>query len=252
MQKPAELQLQLPGSSITRTPVSVPLGELRFHNREFVRVAGVAALRQRRLALYSSLDARVPMQQLNPSQLWDLWPDVDVWNRDVSAWLNHCVVIDGIYRGPREGPRGTEDGSFELVTRLAAWSEPYRATPRRDSAPDRDPRHLNPAIPPYDDSSVYSLFRGRWPNPELAVLSDRVELTAAGEVTSVSIANLQPALVGLPVSAWPYGRVIRMRTQCLGPVNPDHEILERKVRKNSQIVEETLRVLRISIDGISC
>jgi hypothetical protein len=86
MQKAPDLDrlLQLPGG-YGHPPISVPLGELRFHDREFVRVAGVAAVRDRRLALYSSLDARVPMVQLTPYQLWNLWPDVDAWDRDVSA-----------------------------------------------------------------------------------------------------------------------------------------------------------------------
>lgn len=73
------------------------------------------------------------------------------------------------------------------------------------------------------------------------ILSDRVELTAAGEVTIVSIANLQAALIALPVSAWPYGRVIRMTTQCLLPV--DQGRTQRTVMKNCRIIERTLGVL---------
>ena len=61
MQEPPELQLQLPGSSNPRTPVSVPLGELRFHDREFVRVrvrATTTILARSRCTGSRSIEAR--------------------------------------------------------------------------------------------------------------------------------------------------------------------------------------------------
>src|SRR5262252_8589255 len=95
MQEPPTVLVQLPVAN-HRVPIPVPLGELVFHNREFVRVAGVAAGGpDRRYALYSSLAPRVPVVHFDPRQLWDLWPDMDTWDRDLSAWLHHCVVMDG-------------------------------------------------------------------------------------------------------------------------------------------------------------
>jgi hypothetical protein len=119
--------------------------------------------------------------------------------------------------------------------------------PRRDLARERGPNRLNSGIG-NADASIYTLYRGQWRNPELTVTSDRVELRGAGESTIISVADIEAALVDLPVSAWPYGRVSRVTTQCLFP-SPS-EIAERAVNRNSGIVARTLTALGVLVEAL--
>jgi len=75
---------------------------------------------------------------------------------------------------------------------------------------------LDPRIPAANPA-VYESVRDfkDWRNPILMVYSDRIRLmssaTDGGEKT-VTLDQLRNSLIELPVSAWPYGRVVDLRS----------------------------------------
>jgi hypothetical protein len=84
--------------------------------------------------------------------------------------------------------------------------------------------HLNPAIGPPNPALYRRVQDGRkWRNPIIIVQDDGVEVQAKG-ITGingrkhVSVDELKALLISLPVSAWPYGRVVGQTDQHILPV----------------------------------
>jgi hypothetical protein len=83
----------------------------------------------------------------------------------------------------------------------------------------RDPLHpvgLNPRIGPAVPQKYRAIRDSRdWKNPILIVGRDGVELRTMSVVPGtniVTIADLRQSLIDLPLSAWPYGRVVALQT----------------------------------------
>jgi hypothetical protein len=72
---------------------------------------------------------------------------------------------------------------------------------------------LDPLVPPSDPRKYAAVESpAEWKNPFLIVAADGVEIRSGGERPAhVSVDTLPAALVALPVSAWPYGRVVAAR-----------------------------------------
>ena len=106
--------------------------------------------------------------------------------------------------------------------------------------------HLNAAIGPPKLALCRSIRDARdWRNPILTVQDDGVLIRAngAGEPTHVAIKDVKGFLIGLPVSAWPYGRVVIQSDQHILPVPSD--VYERNMSKTGQQVAIILKDLEI-------
>lgn len=112
--------------------------------------------------------------------------------------------------------------------------------------------HLAPTIGP-PNRALYRSIRGAraWQNPIIIVQDDGVDVQAKG-VTGingskhVAVEELKALLASLPVSAWPYGRVVAQTDQGILPV-PFDEYL-RKMSQTRQRVAVVLKALRISVE----
>jgi hypothetical protein len=101
--------------------------------------------------------------------------------------------------------------------------------------------HLNAAIGPPKLALYRSIRDARdWRNPILTVQDDGVLIRAngVGEPTHVPIKDVKGFLISLPVSAWPYGRVVAQSNQSILPVP-----LQEYVRKMSPIRQRLAVVL---------
>ena len=84
--------------------------------------------------------------------------------------------------------------------------------------------HLNPAIGPAKPALYRLVQEAReWQNPILIVQDDGVEVQAKGITGNdgrrhVAVDELKALLISLPVSAWPYGRVVAQSDQGILPV----------------------------------
>ena len=96
--------------------------------------------------------------------------------------------------------------AFRLVsTRPVDGSEQSTATGQNEDG-------LNPKIP----AAIHSKFddildAANWLNPQVIVVPKGVEVRSAslaGGTTTVRVDELRRVLAGLPISAWPYGRVV--------------------------------------------
>ena len=75
---------------------------------------------------------------------------------------------------------------------------------------------LAPAVPAADPAA-YADVRdaAAWLNPYLIVRADGVEIRSNGTIRVVAADALAEALVALPASAWPYGRVVAVQEQSI-------------------------------------
>ena len=84
-----------------------------------------------------------------------------------------------------------------------------------------------------------------WQNPYIVVLADglQVECRAVGMSRTLPVSALKETLLGLPRSAWPYGRIVvgnesGVRSQGDTP----------RIEKNRMQVDETLKSMDIAVD----
>jgi len=108
---------------------------------------------------------------------------------------------------------------------------------------------LNPAIGPPKVALYRSIRDGRdWRNPVLAVQDDGVLISANGakNPTHVAIEDVKAFLISLPVSAWPYGRVVVQSNQHILPVPWEDYV--RNMSKIEQQVGVLLKDLKISVE----
>jgi hypothetical protein len=75
----------------------------------------------------------------------------------------------------------------------------------------KDSEQLDPRIGPAHAQQYKSTRDGKdWKNPKLVIRRDGIEVIASGLRSGpiVAPADLQRTLIDLPVTAWPYGRVV--------------------------------------------
>lgn len=85
-----------------------------------------------------------------------------------------------------------------------------------------------------------------WRNPWLTIRAEGVEIRAQGlpgRIT-VSVLVLAQALIGLPVSAWPYGRVVAASDIGIQTVWRDDD----PIKRNHDEAERVLRSLGVTVD----
>jgi hypothetical protein len=110
---------------------------------------------------------------------------------------------------------------------------------------DRLNSQIGPANP-----QVYKSIRdaGNWKNPYLVVRREGIEVIARGLGSgrqTVPASDLRRTLVELPVSAWPYGRIVAMQDINLRSVDLGDE---EPIAGNRSIALATLKKLGIAVD----
>ena len=106
---------------------------------------------------------------------------------------------------------------------------------------------LDPKIPPADRDKYKSVRDAKdWANPYLVIRADGVELIAkavpAGRKV-VAVRDLQKSLLDLPVSAWPYGKVVAVQEIGIRSGNDDERIKQNKAK-----VGQALKSLGVTIE----
>src|SRR6185295_7845996 len=99
-------------------------------------------------------------------------------------------------------------GSVILVIAIALGQVPFGAASARTIV---QAQPFSRRVPPADPQKYKSIRDAKdWANPYLMVLKDQVEIispTLASGHKAVPVGQLRDALLELPTSAWPYGRV---------------------------------------------
>jgi hypothetical protein len=112
-----------------------------------------------------------------------------------------------------------------------------------------DPETILQTIPPAD-SAKYQHIRDmkNWRNPYLIVRTDGVALFDAAEGTEIILKTdeLLPALAKLPVSNWPYGRVVAAAETGIAGSEQD----KIAIRRNKGIVGGLLQGAHIVVDWV--
>lgn len=109
---------------------------------------------------------------------------------------------------------------------------------------------LNPRIGP-TDPKLYKAIRDarNWENPYLVFGREGIEVItkslSSGRQTIAAI-DLRRTRVGLPVGAWPYGRVVAVQDTSLRVVDLSDE---RPIADNRKAAVATLKQLGITIDN---
>ena len=106
---------------------------------------------------------------------------------------------------------------------------------------------LDPRIPPSDPDKYKSIQDGRdWRNPTISIQGDGIHFLVSSspvEWKIVQADELSNILRALPVSAWPYGRVVA------GSDGGGPQSGTRESRKRSRVkAEEVLKSLGVEID----
>ncbi len=87
-----------------------------------------------------------------------------------------------------------------------------------------------------------------WENPYLVIRRDGIEVIAKASPSGqqiVASTDLQRTLIQLPLSAWPYGRVVGMSD--IGIVEPDGRD-EQPINENREAALAILKALQITVE----
>ena len=116
----------------------------------------------------------------------------------------------------------------------------------REEANTQRVRSLADIPPPNSELYEHVQDYAEWRNPYLTVLSDgvRIQSLPAAFKKKVPIAALHQALLSLPASAWPYGRVVAV--QAGGGLQND--TTPALIEQNRIQVEAILRAAGVTID----
>jgi hypothetical protein len=108
---------------------------------------------------------------------------------------------------------------------------------------------LDEKIPKADKKKYESIRDGKdWANPYLVVTAEGVEIQSKGIAKgrkTVATKELRKTLASLPVSAWPYGRVVAVQEIGIRSGNDDDALIE----ENKKSVEKILKDLDVSVDA---
>jgi hypothetical protein len=105
---------------------------------------------------------------------------------------------------------------------------------------------LDPKIPPADPKKYQSIRDAQdWANPILIIKADGIEVISkaipSGRTTVVA-KNLRKTLTGLPVDAWPYGRVVG-----IVEIGIRGEGQTEAIKRNKEAAEEVLKGLQVEL-----
>jgi hypothetical protein len=117
------------------------------------------------------------------------------------------------------------------------------------AAPAPDPLVLLRAIPP-DDPGKYQRIRDmkNWRNPYLVIRTDGVGLLDLADNAEIVLKpeELLPALAHLPVSAWPYGRIVAVAE--IGVRSSERDSVA--IRRNKGIVGGILQGAHVAVEWV--
>lgn len=158
------------------------------------------------------------------------------------------------YFGP-ETPRG---GTEQHMLAEQEWWEQNRERLKTEAIRSEfgisDQISLDSAIPSADPAKYESIREGSdWRNPYLVIRPDGVELSAGSPVSQrriVSTDELARTLASLPLSAWPYGRVVAMQTVGLRNGFFGSEVWqkdEQLITRNKTETERIMNSLEVTI-----
>jgi len=103
---------------------------------------------------------------------------------------------------------------------------------------------LDNRIPPADRAKYRAVREwSEWKNPYLTVTRDGIEVWSEGRKQMVAPDGLATTLIGLPLSAWPYGRVVAGSEAGLRSTGDDE-----KIQRNRQRADEVLRDLGLTAE----
>jgi hypothetical protein len=134
-----------------------------------------------------------------------------------------------------------------LVAGLASAAQPQQ------SAVEAAPLDWRIAAPVREEYEAI-LDAREWLNPKLLIRAEGVDIESYAIPASrktVSTREIQAFLVGLPLDAWPYGRVVLAsdpglrRADASGRLDENEE---RSIRRNHDATERILRLLDIEIN----
>ena len=132
-----------------------------------------------------------------------------------------------------------------LAVRISSCRKPDAFNRSREGQPTSSSLRLDDRIPPADRTKYREVRDGsNWKNPFLVIGGDGIEIRyEGGSWRLVSTAALARSLVTLPVTAWPYGRVVAASENGVRGIG-DTEPIER----NKKEAEKVLRELGLEID----
>ena len=108
-------------------------------------------------------------------------------------------------------------------------------------------QQLNSRIPAADHEKFKSIRDAQdWSNPYLVVYADGIEVISKAVPSGrklVAPANLRRTLIGLPASAWPYGRVVAIQEAGIRVPGDD-----QRIKRNKQVAEAALKALRLEFE----
>jgi len=105
---------------------------------------------------------------------------------------------------------------------------------------------LDTRIPAPDRERYRSIRDAKdWMNPKLTILRSGVEVVAKGRTVAIAAGDLRKTLVGLPVEAWPYGRVASVALMHLRSVGGGDDY---PIEQNRQAAKRILEELEIEIN----
>ncbi len=117
------------------------------------------------------------------------------------------------------------------------------------SPAQKDPERLNPRIGPAHPEQYRSIRDAKdWKNPYLVIRRDGIEVVASGVLSdrrTVAPTDLQRTLIGLPVTAWPYGRVVVV--QVIGIREGDRSD-DRPTAHNLDVTLAILKALQVTVE----
>lgn len=138
---------------------------------------------------------------------------------------------------------------------LSTWPpRPVAAAQPLQAAVDRGRDGLDPRIGAANPRQVEEAqATDSWDNPSLVIGVDDVDLIARGFPsgrTTVAIADLRRALVGLPIEAWPLGRVVTVEDNGLRSADANGRLIPREtesIGRNHDTAVQILRALGVSV-----
>jgi hypothetical protein len=137
--------------------------------------------------------------------------------------------------------------SAGIAVLLAVCMAPTFARPvQRNAAPPRE--ELSRRITRADPRKYRAIRDAKdWKNPILIIRRDGIEVEAKGMPSgsqTVALADLARTLVGLPVAAWPYGRVVVVIEIGIREPNGTDD---QRITQNHEAAEKILKYLGVQI-----
>jgi hypothetical protein len=141
---------------------------------------------------------------------------------------------------------------FALIVFSVLRSDSCNQDNKVAAHPNKNMGSANSALSPQISSPLPEKYKSildakDWQNPYLVVQVDNVSLTAnAASIKNkiIPTEELRSTLVSLPVSAWPYGKIIA--AQQSGTIDSTNEV--SRIKQNKERVESILKSLGLKVD----